>query len=195
MTSTSSPVIPGDAPVDLEAQIFFDVGVPPVLPPDGTETLTFAGLPAGVTTIPSPLSYTVFAGQAEITVPFQLEVGPGTVPGSYPILVENAPTGAGSWRVPAARPRDHHLAGHGERRRRDHLQPGVGVDQPVRPSDVLPVPRRSLFSGFPAGVTTVPSPVTYQPVCPRADARRTGPGPAERDGRVPDFRQPDDAAR
>ncbi len=160
------PVIPADAPVDLEAQIFFDVGVPPVVPPAGTETLTFAGLPAGVTTIPSPLSYDVFDGQAEITVPFQLQVGPGTVPGSYPILVENAPTGAGSW-------------GFVLLVRGITISPGTvnvvaGTTSGLLSAWISPYnpqtffsPQTLTFAGFPAGVTTVPSPVTYQPILPQ----------------------------
>ncbi len=155
------PVIPGDAPVDLEAQIFFDAGVPPA----GTETLTFAGLPAGVTTIPSPLSYDVFDGQAEVTVPFQLEVGPGTLPGSYPILVENAPTGAGSW--------EFVLLVRGIT-----ISPGTvnviaGTTSSLVSAWISPYDTQLFyqtqtltFSGFPAGVTTVPSPVTYIPFAP-----------------------------
>jgi PKD repeat protein len=161
------PVIPGDAPVALEASIFFDAGYPPA----GTETLTFAGLPAGVTTIPSPLSYDVFAGQAEITVPFQLQVGPGTVPGDYPILVENGPTGAGSW--------EFLLVVQGITISPDTVNVIAGTTSGLLSAWISPYstelffsPQILTFAGFPAGVTTVPSPVTYQPVLPQL--HRTG---------------------
>jgi PKD repeat protein len=155
------PVTPGDAPVALEAQILFDVGVPPVLPPAGTETLTFAGLPAGVTTIPSPLSYDVFAGQAEILVAFQIQVGPGTAPGLYPILVGNNPTGAGSAELLLLV-------------RGIAISPGTvnvvaGTTSSLLSAWISPYnpqffgTQTLVFSGFPAGVTTVPSPVIYQP--------------------------------
>ena len=164
-------VLPGTSSPMLEARILFDIGSPPA----GTETLTFTGLPPGATTVPSVVSYVVSPAQTLAAVTFQIAVAAGTLPGSYPIMVENAPTAAGSAELLLVVPGIS-------------ISPGtvnvvVGTTSSPLSAWISPYDPQTftgtqtlLFSGLPAGVTTVPSPVIYQVFVTRGD----GPAGPER---------------
>jgi hypothetical protein len=55
----------------------------------GTASLQFAGLPAGVTTVPSPVSYSFAVGSASFPIPvtFEFATTANTPPGTHPIVV------------------------------------------------------------------------------------------------------------
>ncbi len=63
--------------------------------PSGPQQLVFSGLPAGATTVPSPVSYSVPPQQYGAQVPFQIAVGPAVPSGTYAITVSNSPVPAG----------------------------------------------------------------------------------------------------
>ena len=158
-------VVPGTNSILLEARILFDLGSPP----GGTETLTFSGLPPGATTVPSVVSYAVSPAQTFATVTFQIDVGVATLPGPYPIVVGNGPTAAGS--------ADLLLNVSGISISPGTVVVAVGATSSLVSAWISPYDfqlfigtQTLLFSGLPAGVTTVPSPVTYQVVVPRGDA-------------------------
>lgn len=61
----------------------------------GTGTLSAAGLPAGVTTQPSPISYTFQQGDTSATTSFQFALDASAVPGTYSISLRDGTMGAG----------------------------------------------------------------------------------------------------
>lgn len=65
----------------------------------GTGTIGVAGLPAGVTTVPSPVTYTTTAGATSASTTLQFSVGSTTTPGSYAITLRDGTNGAGATTV------------------------------------------------------------------------------------------------
>ena len=175
----------------LEARILFDLGSPP----GGTETLTFTGLPPGATTVPSVVSYVVSPTQTFAAVTFQIAVGAGTLPGPYPIMVENAPTAAGSADLLLIVPGISVSPGDGGRGCRCDLQPPLGVDQPVRPTGVHGYADAPLLRA--PGGRHDGSVARHLPglLAARRRAWRAGPSPAVPDGGVPDRCRSLDASR
>ncbi len=89
---TAAPGLVSVFPGQTSAPITVTLTLGSVFGP-GTASLQFAGLPAGVTTAPSPVSYSFGVGNASFPIPvaFRFATTTNTPPGTYPIVV-NDPT-------------------------------------------------------------------------------------------------------
>jgi hypothetical protein len=94
---TSVPSLVTVTAGQTSATINLEVSTPvggPVVP--GPVTVVFAGLPPGVTTIPSPVSVTLSAATGSGSVQFQLATSAATPGGTYPLTLTTSPdVGAG----------------------------------------------------------------------------------------------------
>ncbi|MEO8379934.1 MAG: hypothetical protein ABI779_09765 [Acidobacteriota bacterium] len=61
----------------------------------GTGTLAIGGLPAGVTTLPSPVTYSYGFGVSTASTSFRFALGPFAAPGTYAITLQDATLDAG----------------------------------------------------------------------------------------------------
>jgi hypothetical protein len=64
--------------------------------PGGQQEIVLSGLPAGASSVPSPIYYTLPPQQSGTQVPFQIAVGPAVPPGTYEIVVTNSPVEVGA---------------------------------------------------------------------------------------------------
>lgn len=132
----------------------------PDFTPTGPQQLTFSGLPAGATPVPSPVSFTVSGTSA--VVGFGIATSPATPPGSYTVTVGTTPTATGTDTFELLVAPGSSLT----------VAPGTTT---VFPGDSTPTltatvtfgppvptgPQQLVFTGLPAGATPVPSPVSF----------------------------------
>jgi PKD repeat protein len=132
----------------------------PDFTPTGPQQLTFSGLPAGATPVPSPVSFTVTGTSA--VVGFGIATSPATPPGNYTITVGTTPTITGTDTFELL------------------VAPGNSLSVAPSTTTVLPGgttptltatvafgppaptgPQQLVFTGLPPGATSVPSPVSF----------------------------------
>jgi len=127
----------------------------------GTQTLQFDYLPYGITTQPSPVTYTTVEGQQLASVSFRLVVSPEAYPYFQETPVYNLPSPAGSGLLNMdIRPMS--------------VSPGFVIVPAGSTSDVLTAtlsfsgqeippsgPQHLVFQGLPPGAETVPAQVVY----------------------------------
>ncbi|MDX9735065.1 MAG: hypothetical protein RBU36_13125 [Thermoanaerobaculia bacterium] len=132
----------------------------PDFTPTGPQQLTFSGLPAGASPVPSPVSFTVTGTGA--VVGFGIATSPATPPGNYTVTVGTTPvaTGTDTFQLLVA--------------------PGSSISISPTSTTVLPGettaeltatvafgppvptgPQQLVFSGLPPGAAPVPSPVSF----------------------------------
>jgi len=147
----------------ITAQVTFAVGQPL---PGGLQTLQFgatAGLPYGITTVPSPVTYTTSPGQTSATVSFRLAAAPYAYPGSSSVGVFNTPTSAFGQLdfdvapLSVAPASVTVVAGSTSA----SVTATVAYVLPALSLLYPPDPQQLVFTGLPAGAAPVPSPVTF----------------------------------
>lgn len=132
----------------------------PDVTPTAPQQLTFSGLPAGATPVPSPVSFTVTGTSA--VVGFDIATSPATPPGSYTITVGTAPvaTGTDTFQLVVAPGNSLSVAPSST-----SVLPGDTTAQltaTVAFGPPVPTgPQQLVFTGLPAGATPVPSPVSF----------------------------------
>ena len=143
----------------VTAQVVFAVGTGL---PGGLQTLQFDppyGLPYGVTTVPSPVTYTTAPGQTSATVSFRLVAAPFAWAGSRVVYVSNTPTPAGTGVLNYF---IEYLSVVPASLRVATGSTSASLTTTVSYGEVTPTgPQQLVFTGLPAGATAVPSPVTF----------------------------------
>ncbi len=132
----------------------------PDFTPTGPQQLTFSGLPAGATPVPSPVSFTVTGTSA--VVGFGIATSPTTPPGSYTVTVGTTPvaTGTDTFELLVAPGSSLSVAPS-----TTTVLPGGTTAQltatvafgPPAPTG----PQQLVFTGLPPGAAPVPSPVSF----------------------------------
>jgi len=150
-----------------------------VVPPSAT--LAFAGLPPGVSTNPSPITFPVFTGAPPAAVSFQLTTSASTPGGTFPITLSTTPdigAGIGNLTLIVHAPTlDATISPV-------PLSLAWGASAPVTVSTIagggFSVPVTYSFAGFPTGISTGAPQVVSAPYPPAAFtfsvAPRTPPG-------------------
>jgi hypothetical protein len=87
-TPNAVSVAPGQTSAAITVVLTYPM-VPVTTAPTRTGIVAIRGLPAGATTIPSPLNYTYLAGSTSASFPFQIVAGAATPLGTYTVTLED----------------------------------------------------------------------------------------------------------
>ncbi|HMM33506.1 MAG TPA: PKD domain-containing protein [Thermoanaerobaculia bacterium] len=132
----------------------------PDFTPTGPQQLTFSGLPAGATPVPSPVTFTVSGTSA--VVGFGIATSPATPPGSYTVTVGTTPTATGTDTFELLVVPGSSIAVAPST---TTVLPGAttpGLTATVAFGPPVPTgPQQLVFTGLPPGATPVPSPVSF----------------------------------
>ena len=97
---TPNPPTISGFPTQTTPSINLDITWATTASSSGTGTITFAGIPPGVTTVPPTVTYPYAVNSTSATTSFQFAIGASTVPGTYPITMRDAsPNNAGTGNI------------------------------------------------------------------------------------------------